>query len=39
MKIVIEKNPIKRDLCNVVVVLALASWIAWAWVKVIVGAA
>lgn len=39
MKIIIEKNTVKRDLFSVVLVLALASWIAWAWVKVIVGAA
>jgi hypothetical protein len=39
MKLVVEKNPIKRDIYDVVVILAIASWIAWAWVKVIVGAA
>lgn len=38
MKLIVEKNPIKHDLFNLALVLALAAWIAWAWVKVIVGA-
>jgi hypothetical protein len=39
MKLIVEKSTVRRDIYDVVVIVAVASWIAWAWVKVIVGSA